>query len=123
VSKHLEAALRDLRSSFGCQLGMKVWADALCINQADVVDRNTECRVGAAVEPSRCRSDGRKVYSRRCARVSLVCAASRFRRYRKIDHRTQRELIVQPDLPAFRLFGVISQNTCESSLVNGQTAP
>ncbi|KAJ5870199.1 hypothetical protein N7455_005140 [Penicillium solitum] len=38
VSKHLEAALRALRSSVECQLGMKVWADALCINQADIVD-------------------------------------------------------------------------------------
>jgi hypothetical protein len=36
----LEAALRDLRSSFECQLGMKVSADALCINQVDIVDRN-----------------------------------------------------------------------------------
>jgi hypothetical protein len=41
VSKHLEAALQDLRSSFECQLGMKVWADALCINQVDLIDRNT----------------------------------------------------------------------------------
>ncbi|KAJ5288317.1 heterokaryon incompatibility protein-domain-containing protein [Penicillium antarcticum] len=41
VSKHLEAALRDLRSSFECQLGMKVWADALFINQADIVDLKT----------------------------------------------------------------------------------
>lgn len=40
MNKHLEAALRDLRSSFECQLGIKVWADALCINQADVSDRN-----------------------------------------------------------------------------------
>jgi hypothetical protein len=39
VSKRLEAALRDLQSSFECGLGMKVWVDALCINQADVVDR------------------------------------------------------------------------------------
>lgn len=41
VSKRLAAALRDLRSSFECRLGMKVWVDALCINQADAVDRNT----------------------------------------------------------------------------------
>lgn len=40
VNKHLEAALRDLRESFECRLGMKVWVDALCINQADIVDRN-----------------------------------------------------------------------------------
>ena len=40
VNKHLEAALRDLRETFECRLGMKVWADALCINQSDVVDRN-----------------------------------------------------------------------------------
>ncbi|KAI5864418.1 heterokaryon incompatibility protein-domain-containing protein [Durotheca rogersii] len=41
VEKHLEAALRDLRESFECRLGMKVWVDALCINQADIIDRNT----------------------------------------------------------------------------------
>jgi hypothetical protein len=41
ASKHLEVALRDLRESLECQLGMKVWVDALCINQADTVDRNT----------------------------------------------------------------------------------
>ena len=41
VNKHLEAALRDLRDSYECRLGMKVWVDALCINQADIVDRNT----------------------------------------------------------------------------------
>jgi hypothetical protein len=40
VNKYLEAALRDLRQSFECRLGMKVWVDALCINQADVVDRS-----------------------------------------------------------------------------------
>ena len=40
VSKHLEVALRDLQESPECQLGMKVWVDALCINQADNVDRN-----------------------------------------------------------------------------------
>ncbi|RYP09070.1 hypothetical protein DL764_001491 [Monosporascus ibericus] len=41
VNKHLEAALRDLRESYECRLSMKVWVDALCINQADIVDRNT----------------------------------------------------------------------------------
>ncbi|KFY98646.1 hypothetical protein V500_01585 [Pseudogymnoascus sp. VKM F-4518 (FW-2643)] len=41
VSKHLEAALEDLRETLECKLGMKVWADALCINQADIVDRNS----------------------------------------------------------------------------------
>jgi len=41
VTQYLEAALRDLRSSLECKLGMKVWADALFINQADVVDQNT----------------------------------------------------------------------------------
>lgn len=40
VSKHLEVALRDLQESFECRLGMAVWVDALCINQADIVDRN-----------------------------------------------------------------------------------
>lgn len=39
MSKRLEAALQDLRLSFECCLGMKVWIDALCINQADAVDR------------------------------------------------------------------------------------
>lgn len=39
VSKRLEAALRDLRSSLECHIGMKVWVDALCIDQADTVDR------------------------------------------------------------------------------------
>jgi hypothetical protein len=39
VSKRLEAALRDIQSSYECRLGMKVWVDALCINQADAVDR------------------------------------------------------------------------------------
>ena len=37
---NLEAALRDLRSGYECQLGMNIWVDALCINQADVADRN-----------------------------------------------------------------------------------
>jgi hypothetical protein len=41
VSKHLEVALRDLQESPECQLGMKVWVDALCINQTDIVDRNS----------------------------------------------------------------------------------
>lgn len=41
VNKHLEAALRDLRESSESLLGMKVWVDALCINQADITDRNT----------------------------------------------------------------------------------
>jgi hypothetical protein len=41
VNKHLEAALCDLRESYECRIGMKVWVDALCINQADIVDRNT----------------------------------------------------------------------------------
>jgi hypothetical protein len=41
VSKHLEVALRDLQESPECQLGIKVWVDALCINQADIVDRNS----------------------------------------------------------------------------------
>ncbi|KAJ5929094.1 heterokaryon incompatibility protein-domain-containing protein [Penicillium verhagenii] len=40
VSKHLEAALRALQSSVECELGMRVWVDALCINQADLDDRN-----------------------------------------------------------------------------------
>ncbi|KAK3387188.1 hypothetical protein B0H63DRAFT_469444 [Podospora didyma] len=40
VSKHLEKALRDLRESHECRLGMKVWVDALCVNQADTADRN-----------------------------------------------------------------------------------
>lgn len=41
VSKHLEVALRDLQESPECQLGMKVWVNALCINQADIVDRSS----------------------------------------------------------------------------------
>lgn len=40
VHKNLEKALRDLRDCVECRLGMKVWVDALCINQADVLDRN-----------------------------------------------------------------------------------
>ncbi|KAH9883472.1 heterokaryon incompatibility protein-domain-containing protein [Xylariomycetidae sp. FL2044] len=40
VRKHLAAALRDLRSSFEGMIGLKFWVDALCINQADVSDRN-----------------------------------------------------------------------------------
>lgn len=40
VQKNLEKALRDLRGCIECRLGMKVWVDALCINQADVADRN-----------------------------------------------------------------------------------
>lgn len=40
VTKHLEAALRCLRSGLECKLGMKVWVDALCVNQADLADRN-----------------------------------------------------------------------------------
>ncbi|KAF2188470.1 hypothetical protein K469DRAFT_491680, partial [Zopfia rhizophila CBS 207.26] len=39
VSKRLEAALRDVQSSYECRLSMKVWVDALCIDQADAIDR------------------------------------------------------------------------------------
>ncbi|KAL9098144.1 MAG: hypothetical protein Q9163_006138 [Psora crenata] len=39
VSKRLEAALWWIQSSYECRLGMKVWLDALCINQADAIDR------------------------------------------------------------------------------------
>lgn len=38
VSKYIEAALPALLLSVECQLGMKVWADALCINRAEIVD-------------------------------------------------------------------------------------
>ncbi|KAI3393045.1 hypothetical protein diail_4784 [Diaporthe ilicicola] len=41
VTKHLEAAMKDLRESSECSLGMKVWVDALCINPADDVDWNS----------------------------------------------------------------------------------
>lgn len=40
VNKHLEAALWGLRSRFECRLGLKVWIDGLCINQADLTHRN-----------------------------------------------------------------------------------
>ncbi len=40
VGTDLEAALRDMRSAYECQLGMKLWVHTLCINQADVADRN-----------------------------------------------------------------------------------
>ena len=38
VCMHLERALRDLRESFKCRLGMKSWVDVLCLNQADVAE-------------------------------------------------------------------------------------
>lgn len=41
VSKHLEVALQDLQESPECQLSMKVWVDALCINQVNIVDQNS----------------------------------------------------------------------------------
>ncbi|KAJ5784732.1 uncharacterized protein N7503_009944 [Penicillium pulvis] len=40
VTKNLEGALQDLRSSVECQLDMKMWIDALSIDQADIDDRN-----------------------------------------------------------------------------------
>jgi hypothetical protein len=44
VHKNLEAALRKLRALPETQHGMKYWIDALCINQADVQERNIEVR-------------------------------------------------------------------------------
>ncbi|KAK7997624.1 hypothetical protein PG989_005664 [Apiospora arundinis] len=41
VSKRLEAVLEDIRSSYECKIGMKVWLYALCVDQASILDRNT----------------------------------------------------------------------------------
>ena len=39
VSKQVEVALSKLSMSFECRVGMKVWVDALCVNNADMTDR------------------------------------------------------------------------------------
>ncbi|KAK0647075.1 heterokaryon incompatibility protein-domain-containing protein [Cercophora newfieldiana] len=40
VSKMLAAALRDLRKSYECKVGLRVWVDTLCVDQEDVGERN-----------------------------------------------------------------------------------
>lgn len=59
--------------------------DRSCHSQR--TERGPGSRVGAAVEPCRYRSNGRKLYSRRYARLSLVCAAADFCLFQKIDRR------------------------------------
>jgi hypothetical protein len=44
VGKNLEKALRALREIPEVQEGMPVWADALCINQSDIDERNFEVK-------------------------------------------------------------------------------
>lgn len=44
VGKNLESAIRALREMPDVQLGMLVWADALCINQNDIHERNCEVK-------------------------------------------------------------------------------
>jgi hypothetical protein len=56
-----------------------------CSRHSQRTEHEPKSRVDAVVEPSRCRSDGHKLNSRRYARVSLICAATGFRRYRQID--------------------------------------
>ena len=42
VTPNLEAALRQLRDCYRIKQGFKVWADAICINQADIVERSEQ---------------------------------------------------------------------------------
>ncbi len=42
VTHNLEAALRQLRSCHRIRQGFKVWVDAICINQSDIVERNEQ---------------------------------------------------------------------------------
>jgi hypothetical protein len=44
ATKNLEAALRTIRSHPCSIKGMKLWVDAICINQNDVVERSIEVR-------------------------------------------------------------------------------
>lgn len=42
VTKNLESALRILRDKLPMRLGVRLWVDALCINQKDIMERNTQ---------------------------------------------------------------------------------
>jgi hypothetical protein len=42
VTRNLEAALRVLREKVTIQAGCKLWIDAICINQADLVEKGRE---------------------------------------------------------------------------------
>ena len=42
VTKNLESALRILRDKLPVRLGVRLWVDALCINQKDVKERNAQ---------------------------------------------------------------------------------
>jgi hypothetical protein len=42
VTENLESALRILRDKLPMRLGVRLWADALCINQNDVKERSTQ---------------------------------------------------------------------------------
>jgi hypothetical protein len=44
IGNNLESALRALREIPEVQVGMPVWADALCINQSDIDERNFEVK-------------------------------------------------------------------------------
>jgi len=44
VGKNLEKALRALREIPEIQNGTRVWVDALCINQNDVLEKNVEVK-------------------------------------------------------------------------------
>jgi hypothetical protein len=44
VTKNLEAALKILRSKIYVKAGWKAWIDALCINQADPIERATQVK-------------------------------------------------------------------------------
>jgi hypothetical protein len=48
VGENLENALRVLRESPKVQAGARVWVDSLCINQADIEEKNLELkRIGS----------------------------------------------------------------------------
>ena len=42
VTEHLESALRVLREKLPMRAGVRLWVDALCINQQDIEERNLQ---------------------------------------------------------------------------------
>ncbi|KAJ5547832.1 heterokaryon incompatibility protein-domain-containing protein [Penicillium frequentans] len=83
VTKNLEGALQDLRSSFECQLGMKIWVDALCINQFDIDDRNKHVlrvkdifggsfSVTASIKDRGSRDDGLQPWTHRLLQCEVI---------------------------------------------------
>jgi hypothetical protein len=45
VTENLESALRILRDKLPMRLGVRLWADALCINQKDLKERNAQVQM------------------------------------------------------------------------------